>query len=73
MDIGYTNIAAHDPIAVQNFKQYYDFPIEYHENLDTMNADVLVITTAWEQYKGLSGKIVDCRYCLHEPKRGDKP
>jgi len=63
-ELGYSNIVGHDPIAIGSFKELYDFDIEYCTSMAEMNADVFVITTAWDEYKGLSGRIVDCRYCL---------
>jgi UDPglucose 6-dehydrogenase len=64
--LGYTNIVAHDPIAIEEFKKHYHFDIEYSENKDQMNADVLVITTAWDEYKMTEGRVVDCRYCMQD-------
>ena len=64
---GYTNIVAYDPLAVDEFKKYYGYDIEY----DTFNnilekADEMVILTAWDEFKSIASKtdkqIVDCRY-----------
>ncbi len=68
---GYERILAHDPLAIANFAAAYSFPITYRNDLDVLIqvADVLVITTAWCDYRDLrilaGGKsIVDLRYCL---------
>lgn len=68
---GYARIVAHDPVGIANFAAAYPFPITYRDNLDALiqEADVLVIATAWRDYRDLralaGGKpIVDLRYCL---------
>jgi len=53
LELGYKNIVAHDPIAIGEFKKHYSFDIEYCERIDTMNADIFVITTAWDEYKNM--------------------
>lgn len=68
---GYERILAHDPLGMANFAAAYPFPVDYRGELDSIiqEADVLVIATAWPDYRHLramaSGKpIVDLRYCL---------
>jgi len=67
---GYKNISAYDPMAINDFKKYYDFNIEYFEDMNSVveKADILVIVTAWKEFKGLdiktNKKIIDCRYML---------
>lgn len=67
---GYENIVVYDPIAVNEFKNFYDFKVEYEEELNKVIeiSDKLVILTAWNEFKKLSKStdkpIVDCRYLL---------
>ena len=66
---GYTNIIAYDPLAIDEFKKYYDYDIKY-DNLENLleESDILVILTAWDEFKAIIEKtdkvIVDCRYML---------
>lgn len=68
--LGYSNIAAHDPIAIQEFKDYYNFSISYIDNFDEIynESDILVVLTGWDEYKVLSmdnsKKVLDFRYIL---------
>lgn len=71
LENGYRNIIAHDPIAIEEFKKHYSFPIAYEQNLDKVitDCDAIVIVTAWDDYKKKADKIkeklfVDARYCL---------
>lgn len=70
MDQGYSNICAYDPVAINEFKKLYNFSIKYENNLNTIisNSDILVITTAWQEFKNLkevtNKQIVDLRYML---------
>lgn len=66
---GYSNIIAYDPMAMDEFKKYYDLDIEYASKEDLLEkADELVITTAWDEFKDIKQltdkQIVDCRYML---------
>lgn len=67
---GYSKILAYDPVATEEFKKHYDFPIQYMATLESLleKADVLVIATAWEEFKNIkamTGKtVVDLRYLL---------
>jgi UDPglucose 6-dehydrogenase len=49
---GYQNIIATDPIAINNFKQTYQLPIQYIEDIEEAIAksEVVVLTTAWEEF-----------------------
>lgn len=67
---GYNKIIAYDPEATQQFKQKYDFKIEYESNIDSVitKSNILVIVTAWSEFKDIKSKtnkpIIDCRYML---------
>lgn len=67
---GYVKIIAYDPIAIEEFRKYYNFEIEYCPSMQKIveKADELVILTAWEEFKKLPSvtnkPIVDCRYML---------
>lgn len=67
---GFKNILAYDPIAIDEFKKYYDYNINYIDSLDEIinQSDILVILTGWEEFKSLNKKtdkkIIDCRYIL---------
>lgn len=69
---GYENIFAYDPIAINEFRNKYKFgKVNYCNSLDELcsKSDVLVLTTAWEEFKNISNKykekiIIDCRYFL---------
>jgi UDPglucose 6-dehydrogenase len=69
---GYKNILGYDPVAVNEFKKHYlDLKgVCYCKDLpDIINkADVLVIATAWDEFKDIRSKtdkpIVDCRFML---------
>lgn len=68
--IGYRNILGYDPVAMPEFQAYYKLDYScagsYAECVE--RADVLVIATAWPEFKSLpeitGKKIVDCRYML---------
>jgi UDPglucose 6-dehydrogenase len=67
---GYTNLSAYDPIAIEEFKSHYDFPIHYVSDYESLvkEAEALVITTAWPEFKNVHSltdkPIIDCRYML---------
>jgi len=68
---GYRTLIAYDPLAMENFKEMYALPITYAADLDeaTANADLLVILTAWEEFrkskdKLLKKNVLDYRYML---------
>jgi len=71
-EAGFTNLFVYDPMANETFAREYAFKhLEYCDHLDKICdiADVLVLVTAWEEFKGLNRKypdkkIVDCRYFL---------
>ncbi len=67
----YENIVAYDPVANDEFKKWYPkIDIEYFDNLDSIIeiADILVVATAWEEFRSLKEKtdktIVDIRFLL---------
>lgn len=71
IDAGYTNIAAYDPLAMEEFESRYDYPIAYATSLKELTecSDIFLITTAWSEFKELpalvKGKqIIDARYIL---------
>jgi UDPglucose 6-dehydrogenase len=49
---GYQNIIAYDPMAIEEFKEAYNLPIEYSPNLKSLLAKVnhVVILTAWNEF-----------------------
>ena len=61
LDQGVTRIFAHDPMAIDNFCAAHDFPISYECNLDEIIdvSDVLLIVTAWPEYKVSLTKYAD--------------
>jgi len=66
---GYENLIAHDPVAMSEFKKHYTFD-SFSSNVNELllKSDVLVLLTAWSEYKDLkqitSKKILDFRYFL---------
>lgn len=70
MDDGYTHILAYDPVAKEEFAKYYPLKLSYTETYQELldSAELLVITTAWEEFKDLKSHThkpaVDCRYML---------
>lgn len=69
-DAGYTNIVAYDPVAMDEFQQYYKLDYRcaksYEDALE--EAAVVAITTAWPMFRDVREKttklVVDCRYML---------
>ena len=70
INLGYTNIRAYDPVAINEFKQHYDLDIQYADSYQQLlqQADSIVIATAWQEFSDVkertSKPIVDCRYML---------
>ncbi|MCX7714780.1 MAG: nucleotide sugar dehydrogenase [Clostridia bacterium] len=69
--LGYKNICAYDPVAMDEFKaKYADIDLEYCKDAKTVydKSEVIAIVTAWEEFKAAAGFgekiIVDCRYML---------
>ena len=71
IQVGYHNIIAYDPVANDEFSKHYEFEvcIEYKNSLSEIVdcSDVLVIVTAWEEFRRLkdwelSKRVVDLRY-----------
>lgn len=69
--LGYQDIIAYDPIAMDEFQQKYpDIAIDYAESLTKAydESDVLAIVTAWKEFRLAPAlgnkKILDCRYML---------
>lgn len=69
-DAGYTNIVAYDPVAMDEFQQYYRLgyrcAASYEDVLE--EAAVVAVTTAWPMFRDIREKtakpVVDCRYML---------
>lgn len=71
LENGYTEIYAYDPVAINEFKKYYpEYKIMYCEEMSELisKVDVLVITTAWDEFRQLPAMtdkpIIDCRFML---------
>jgi len=71
LEAGYGRIIAYDPLACENFKKAYNFPIEYADSLQSIaqRAGYLLLLTAWDEFRKqkalLQGKTVfDFRYFL---------
>lgn len=69
---GYTNIIAYDPMANEEFKEVYGFPIQYSPNLSSLLSMVnhVVILTAWDEFikneESINKKnVFDYRYIYH--------
>jgi len=69
---GYTNIIAYDPMANEEFKEVYGFPIQYSPNLSSLLSMVnhVVILTAWDEFikneESIKKKnVFDYRYIYH--------
>jgi UDPglucose 6-dehydrogenase len=66
--LGYHNIMGYDPVAINEFKRYYDLDIEYIEDIEVIckKADELIILTAWEEFRDVKikyeNKTLDFRY-----------
>ncbi len=68
---GYKNIIAYDPLAMQNFKENYQFPIDYANSFEevVLSCNIIVIITAWKEFmlkKELfkNKTVIDGRFCL---------
>lgn len=67
---GYSNIIAYDPLAIEEFKKFYDLNIYYLNSKEEIIdlADEIIILTAWDEFKDLKEltdkPIIDCRYML---------
>jgi UDPglucose 6-dehydrogenase len=68
---GYYNILAHDPMAIAAFRNAYTLNIQYEKSTEQVIADseVLVLVTAWDEYREVTQKIkskpyFDARYFL---------
>lgn len=67
---GYSNIIAYDPLAIEEFKKFYDLNINYLNSKEEIIdlADEIIILTAWDEFKDLKEltdkPIIDCRYML---------
>ncbi len=69
--LGYHNIYAYDPVAMDEFHKHYpEILIQPAESAHALYnvSDVVAIVTAWEEFREIpsygSKKIVDCRYML---------
>ncbi|WP_193774456.1 UDP-glucose dehydrogenase family protein [Vallitalea guaymasensis] len=65
---GYCNICGYDPVAINEFKEYYNLNMDYKYNLEDIceYADALIILTAWSEFKKVKNRIdklvLDYRY-----------
>ncbi len=71
--MGYSNIIAYDPVAMDEFKNHYpDYCVNTIDSAELVceKADVIAVVTAWDEFKNVVKKIdkrvEDCRYCLGE-------
>lgn len=69
-EAGYTNIVAYDPVAMEEFQQYYKLGYRCVETYEDVlkTAAMVAITTAWPVFRNVKEKtikpVVDCRYML---------
>lgn len=69
-DLGYQNILAYAPVAMNEFQKYYHSTYRCVESFShcTTESEILVIATAWQEFSSLKGnsekKVIDCRYML---------
>ncbi|WP_130861656.1 UDP-glucose dehydrogenase family protein [Bacilliculturomica massiliensis] len=71
---GYKEVAVYDPIANDEFRKNYGFPVKYLSSLEEAMSfgDHYIITTAWKEFEKLNELaknrenlvVVDCRYML---------
>jgi UDPglucose 6-dehydrogenase len=73
---GYKNIMAYDPLAVNNFRNRYNFPIAYAGSFEeaVLSSDSIIIVTAWEEFLNKRDlfarkKVFDYRYFLPDSRR----
>jgi len=76
IDQGYTNIVAYDPMAIEEFDRYYNFPIRYADSLHDVvqQSDALVLLTAWPEFKKneellKKKRLFDFRYVFSQQKQ----
>lgn len=68
MGKGYRNLIAYDPVAIPEFKAYYNPNIDYADDLNevTEQSDLMVILTGWDEFipikRSYPDKVVDYRY-----------
>ena len=69
--LGYNNLTAWDPMAVEAFREHYPYlKCSYAESYDELigKADIVAVVTAWPEFKyilsNVDKKIVDCRFIL---------
>jgi len=72
LSLGYTNIVAYDPIAIDNFKSSYEFPIKYEYTLEGIIqcSNCIVITVAWDEFVDrkelfVNKNAIDLRYFIN--------
>lgn len=69
-DSGVKKILAYDPVAIQEFDNYYKLDVEFCSSIEEISekADGLVILTGWHEFLSIREKtnkdILDCRYIL---------
>lgn len=67
--MGFRDITAYDPAAMEEFKKYYkELVITYKQSAREVydSADVIAVVTAWDEFHSVPAmgnkKVVDCRY-----------
>ena len=72
LDDGYKNIFAYDPQAMENFRQFYRFDINYCESKEILceTCGYIALVTIWNEFKDIDNQFpakqfVDCRYFLN--------
>lgn len=69
-EVGYRNIVAYDPVAMEEFQAHYQVECRYADTYDELlkQAETVAITTAWPMFKDVKTRtnspVVDCRYML---------
>ncbi len=67
---GYNNIFVYDPLAMDEFKEYYNYDIEYCCSIESLSkkVDTIIILTAWKEFHSIkkykNQDILDYRYML---------
>ncbi len=70
IESGYNDILGYDPVANDEFKAHYPLKMSYYADYAKLleDADVLVIATAWPEFKDIRQRtdkpVVDCRFML---------
>jgi len=69
---GYRNIFAYDPEAIESFKLFYKFDINYSESIEELcgKCNYIAVITTWNIFANIDKKypdkqFIDCRYFLN--------